>query len=61
MKVGEGDWSLAEAISLDSAFASETTPSVLSPCFACGFWERSLISKDGDSVHSGGCGGQWEG
>lgn len=32
--------------SLDGAFASESAPSVLSPCFACGFCERSLISRD---------------
>lgn len=41
---GESRW-VNVTTSLDSAFASESTP-VLTPCFACGFWERSLISRD---------------
>ena len=43
---GEGESRWVNMItSLDSAFASESIP-VLCPCFACGFWERSLISRD---------------
>lgn len=49
VKVGEGDWLLAEATSLGIGLHLKPTFSAPPLCFACGFLGRSLISKDGNS------------